>query len=81
MGVEQYLLASTLALVLGQRLVRRLCPVCRIAKPIPQSLHEEVRQLGIDPDRGRIHCAGGCAACRGSGYSGRLAIVELLLVD
>jgi general secretion pathway protein E len=64
MGIEDYLLTATLNGVLAQRLVRRLCPACK--EPAPSE------------DRGILACRPvGCASCRGTGFSGRLAITEL----
>jgi general secretion pathway protein E len=66
MGVEPYLLASSLLGVLAQRLVRQLCPVCR---------EERVEE-------GRVHWHPvGCDKCGHSGYSGRRGVYELLLID
>jgi general secretion pathway protein E len=66
MGVEPYLLASSLLGVLAQRLVRRLCPVCK-------------EQL-IEDGSAHWHPVG-CEKCASSGYAGRRGIYELLLVD
>lgn len=74
MGIEPYLLASTLNGVLAQRLVRKLCPECRTPhEPEPS----ERAVLGKKaPDR--IYRAVGCGACNFSGYRGRTGIYELL---
>jgi general secretion pathway protein E len=67
MGVEPYLLASSLLGVLAQRLVRRLCPVCR--------------EKRVEED-GRVHWHPvGCDKCGQSGYAGRRGVYELLLID
>ena len=72
MGVEPFLLASSLIGVLAQRLVRQLCPHCKEPDPV----------YAEDPDRwGRPLRARGCAECRGTGYAGRLGIYEWLSVD
>ncbi len=84
MGVEPFLVASSVIGVLAQRLVRKLCKECRIPyTPRP----EELAQIGLTPadlspdkpiyrDRD-----GGCEACAHTGYSGRIGIYELLVVD
>jgi type II secretion system protein E len=81
MGIERYLLASALNLVIAQRLVRRICDHCK--EPI--TLSEEVLQrLKLDENQVRdavfLH-GKGCAACGGTGYLGRLPIFEFLVVD
>jgi general secretion pathway protein E len=66
MGIEPYLLASTLNGVLAQRLIRRLCPACKTP---------------FEENNERTYRAVGCAACNFSGYKGRTGIYELLTVD
>jgi general secretion pathway protein E len=80
MGLEDYLLTATLRGVLAQRLVRRLCPVCKTPAPAPAALIERFRldRLATGPDITLYHPAG-CPECRGTGYQGRRAIGELLL--
>jgi general secretion pathway protein E len=80
MGVEPYLLASSLLGVLAQRLVRRLCPACRAAAAPTPGEASVVERLGLLPAQ-PICGAVGCAACGDSGYRGRTGIYELLLVD
>ncbi|HWE24655.1 MAG TPA: type II secretion system ATPase GspE [Myxococcales bacterium] len=82
MGVEPYLVGSSLIGVLAQRLVRVLCKECREAYlPTP----EELREIGIGPDKTRearmIYRAKGCDACNHTGYRGRTGIYEIMLVD
>ena len=80
MGVEPYLLASSLLGVLAQRLVRRLCPACRrTAQPTPGE-SALLERLGL-PRTQRLWNAVGCATCGGSGYRGRTGVYELLLID
>lgn len=83
MGVESYLLAACLKAVIGQRLVRVLCPHCRekvsAVPPFPDAI---VRSLGGRPGRSiPLWRPVGCGHCGQSGYHGRAAIFELLLVD
>jgi len=78
MGVEPFLLASSLLGVLGQRLVRRLCPVCR--QPHEPS-DKEAAALGQPPLGGPLYSAVGCPSCNFTGYRGRTGIYELLTVD
>ena len=78
MGIEPFLLTSTLNGVLAQRLVRRLCPVCR--EPYPAAERERLAAgLSSAPGpRVQLWRAPGCAACSHSGFKGRVAILELL---
>jgi general secretion pathway protein E len=76
MGVEPFLISSSVLAVLAQRLIRRLCDGCAVEGPAS----EEERRVLEDPDVLR-HTGPGCAACRGTGYRGRTGIHELLLVD
>ena len=72
MGVEPFLLASSLIGVLAQRLVRRLCHQCR--KPVdPDALFDSLPEV--------TYAATGCDACDSSGYRGRTGIYELLVMD
>jgi general secretion pathway protein E len=80
MGVEPYLLASSLLGVLAQRLVRTLCPACRTAAPPTAAEATLVAELGL-PAPPSLHVPAGCDACRGTGYRGRTGIYELLVVD
>jgi general secretion pathway protein E len=79
MGIEPFLLASSLVAVLSQRLVRLLCPHCKQAY---RADAEECRVLGVAAgDAPTLYRAGGCAHCRHSGYLHRLGIFEALRVD
>ncbi|MDT7933267.1 MAG: ATPase, T2SS/T4P/T4SS family [Sphingomonadaceae bacterium] len=81
MGVEPFLITSTLNAVLAQRLVRRLCAACR--EPTDPS-DAELKALGpelVHHRPARLYHARGCPECGGSGYRGRVAIVELLTMD
>ncbi|MBK8198877.1 MAG: Flp pilus assembly complex ATPase component TadA [Acidobacteria bacterium] len=79
MGVEPYLLSSTLRAVLAQRLVRRLCPVCKRRRCATEA---EKSGLGLPLDRDLQVCeAVGCMSCAQSGFKGRLSIYELLVAD
>lgn len=79
MGVEPFLIASSLTGVLAQRLVRRLCDRCKNPYTPTPELFEE---LNIKGKEGIAFLKGeGCQECRGSGYSGRIGIFELLSID
>lgn len=81
LGVESYLLAPTLAGVIGQRLVRQLCPDCRREMADP---HAEFKRAGLQPLGDlppKLWESVGCANCHQTGYVGRVGIFELLAVD
>ncbi len=80
MGVEPFLVGSSLVAVLAQRLVRMLCPDCR--EPYEPS-DEEFVELGVrrPAQPVKAYRATGCARCSQTGYRGRVGIFELLLVD
>ena len=80
MGVEPYLLASSLLGVLAQRLVRTLCPTCRAAMAPSGGEAKLLTNLGL-PATQPIWNAAGCAACNDTGYRGRTGVYELLIVD
>jgi general secretion pathway protein E len=81
LGVQSFLLANALVGVMAQRLVRRVCPHCAVEEALPAA---DLRQLGaaiaddVDTVIGRR--GEGCVECRGTGYRGRLAIVEMMEV-
>ncbi|HVP62770.1 MAG TPA: type II secretion system ATPase GspE [Myxococcaceae bacterium] len=84
MGVEPFLVASSLTAVMAQRLVRRVCRECREAY---QPTAEELKEVGLTPEavaragNPPIYRAKGCEVCGRNGYRGRTGIYELLLVD
>jgi general secretion pathway protein E len=80
MGVEPYLLASSLLGVLAQRLVRCLCPECRAAAVPTDGETALVTALGLPPAQ-PLYRPVGCAACRHTGYRGRTGIYELMQVS
>jgi general secretion pathway protein E len=84
MGLESYLLASSVTGILAQRLVRRLCGTCAEPfTPTPEVLARLAADIGVaalDPKRIRMRARVGCAACRNTGFEGRAAIGELLVV-
>jgi general secretion pathway protein E len=85
MGVEPFLVASSLTGILAQRLVRRVCPDCRVPYvPTDIELKELSHTLASFKERygaERIYKASGCASCNRNGYRGRTGIYEFLPVD
>ncbi|MHC4912573.1 MAG: GspE/PulE family protein [Planctomycetota bacterium] len=81
MGVEPYLLASSLNLVVAQRLVRRICEHCK--EPVKLS-GEVLKHLKVEPGKAKeatFYHGKGCKSCDDTGYSGRLPIFEFLVMD
>jgi general secretion pathway protein E len=76
-GVEPFLLAATLRSVVAQRLVRRLCPACRQARPADAAT---MAALGLDAGAHVWHAAG-CAQCGHSGWQGRIGLYDMLVMD
>ena len=77
MEVEPYLVASSIDGILAQRLARRLCEKCKTTAPAPV---EEFEKLGLKPPK-EVYEPEGCGSCSQTGYRGRLALHEVLLVD
>ena len=81
MGVEPFLVASSLLGVLAQRLVRKLCPQCRQAH-VPDATEAQLLEITLQQaEEITINVPGACAVCSQTGYQGRSGIYELLQVD
>ena len=83
MGIEPFLISSSVLAMVAQRLVRVLCPECRVPGR-PES--ETLRELGLQPGgedvrQGAWFLSGGCEGCRGTGYRGRTGVYELMPID
>lgn len=79
MGIEPFLLSSSLVSILAQRLVRKICQHCREPYTAPKG---ECEILGVDPEQEHtLYHARGCEHCNHSGYNGRSGIYELITVD
>ncbi|HPQ94513.1 MAG: type II secretion system ATPase GspE [Thiothrix sp.] len=82
MGIEDYLITSTVNCILAQRLVRRLCPQCREPHPVLPEIEQELSLRTYQPEGDmRLWHAKGCHACGQTGYKGRSAIHEVLVMD
>ncbi|MFH1578387.1 MAG: ATPase, T2SS/T4P/T4SS family [Candidatus Omnitrophota bacterium] len=82
-GVESYLVSSSVELFIAQRLIRVLCPKCKEEDKIPQAAKEQALR-GLDPEsinKLKFYRAKGCEHCNFTGFYGRTAIYEILLVD
>jgi general secretion pathway protein E len=79
LGIEPYLVASTVEAVLAQRLVRRICDRCTTLTPLTSE--QRAALAATAPGLTHAHTGAGCNACRGTGYRGRTGIYELLIMD
>jgi general secretion pathway protein E len=78
MGVEPFLVSAAVRAFLAQRLVRRLCPHCKVPRQVTP---QDRRDLGIPQDLlGQAYSPKGCDRCRMTGFSGRLAIYEIIQI-
>jgi type IV pilus assembly protein PilB len=80
MGIAPFLISSSVILSCAQRLVRRICSICKEPVTYPPKMYED---LGIDPalfDGITLHRGRGCERCKNTGYSGRMAIIEVMTV-
>lgn len=94
MGIEPFLLSSSLRVVAAQRLVRRICEKCKKEITLPKAVYEEItrqiqdvpaeeiKKYGLDLSKGmKIYEGAGCEECGNSGFKGRIAIFEALEID
>ena len=79
LGIEPYLVASTVEAVLAQRLVRRICDSCR--RPVELTAEQRSALGDAASELGEVWEGEGCEQCRGTGYSGRTGIYELLVME
>ena len=80
-GVQQFLVASSVRAIMAQRLVRRLCPNCKASGELSET---ELRALRIEPGQLReatVMKPVGCEQCRKTGYKGRMGIFEIFVID
>ena len=77
MGIESFLLASSLRTIISQRLVRRLCLKCK-KQELPSKT--SIALFNLDSDK-KVFISSGCEACSNTGYQGRIAIAECIQVD
>jgi len=83
-GVEPYLVSSSLLLVIAQRLLRTICPNCREQVTPTQEMLYHLEDLKLTPDQfpeGKLFAGKGCDECFRSGYAGRTAIYEVMPID
>jgi len=79
MGIEPFLVSSSVVAIIAQRLVRVVCPDCRVSYPPPK---EELDKLGLKGGTAKVFYRGkGCPNCMNTGYRGRTGIYEILMLD
>ena len=94
MGIEPFLLSSSLRLVVAQRLVRKICEDCKEEKPVPELVRQkiaaevnrvpqgELKKYGLDIEKGIMFYHGkGCDKCNGTGLRGRIAVFEAVPIN
>jgi type IV pilus assembly protein PilB len=85
MHAEPYLIASTVTAVMGQRVVRKICPTCKIPKPLAKEALDHLQStLGSLYDlkkKFNLYFGRGCSECNSTGYLGRIGIFEVLVVS
>jgi len=82
LGVDYRMIGSAFNVILGQRLIRKLCEECKKEKPLTAEEQKIVtRILGVPPEKSTVYEAAGCDVCGGSGYKGRIGVFEAIRVD
>ena len=86
MGIEPFLITSSVEMIIAQRLIRRLCPHCAQLDEIPErTLRAQLKQLGVPESEcqyaGKLKKAVGCDQCRNLGYKGRIGVFEILNIS
>lgn len=81
MGIDDYLVTSTVAAVVAQRLVRTLCAACRKPAAVPDMLEAAAAARREQGATHEFFEAAGCPACRGTGYRGRTIVAEMMVMD
>lgn len=84
MKIEPYLIASTVNIAIGQRLVRKICPDCKAEKTITPTEYKSLSDVLPPHALGRRHvfyCGQGCEKCNHTGYLGRIGIQEVMIID
>jgi len=81
MGIEPFLVSSSVRLILAQRLVRRICERCKQEEAVPPEVLVEAGVSEEDAAAAKIYRGSGCPNCNGSGYAGRLGIYEVMVLS
>ncbi|MGA1791434.1 MAG: GspE/PulE family protein [bacterium] len=78
MGIEPFLVATSVDLIIAQRLMRKICPACKKRASPPEMHLEYLKKMGLKVDTTKFYAGKGCAKCNHTGYKGRFAIYEVL---
>jgi type II secretory ATPase GspE/PulE/Tfp pilus assembly ATPase PilB-like protein len=81
MGIEPFLVASSVEAIMAQRLVRTICPICKTEQKVERSYLKKISFPDEDIEMTKFMRGAGCEDCRMMGYQGRLAIYELLVLN
>ncbi len=81
MGIEPFLISSSLIGVIAQRLVRKICNYCKKEIPITKEIKKIMEEFNIEPSEMKLFHGEGCPHCKGTGYKGRTALFELMVIE
>lgn len=82
MGIEPFLVASSLVMACAQRLLKRICPNCKTEADIPKEVIEDIRKKYPEArEVKKFYKGAGCSNCNNTGYRGRMGTLETLLID
>ncbi len=81
MGIEPFLVSSSVILILAQRLCRRVCPKCKVEDNVPEPALVKVGFSEEEAKTMKVYKGKGCPTCNGSGYKGRVGIYEVMLLN
>jgi type IV pilus assembly protein PilB len=81
MGIEPYLISSALTLVVAQRLVRKVCPHCKVPLSPPGAAYRSLGIVSGEPGTAALYRGAGCRNCNNTGFKGRVAIYEVLFIN
>ena len=81
MGLESFLISASVSGILAQRLVRKICPKCKEEIKMTSKMEKIMNDYGATPNGVKLYRGKGCPYCNGSGYKGRVAIFELMIIS
>ncbi len=81
MGIEPFLISSSVIGVIAQRLVRKICPYCKREAPVTDEIKAVLEEFNVSPGEIRLFYGEGCPHCKQTGYKGRTAVFELMVIN